>query len=42
MKIKDLLSKIIIPGFQGQSLYEVSMFFYKDFWKAQLQQGHQL
>ena len=29
MKIKDLLSKIIIPGFQGQSLYEVSMFFYK-------------
>ena len=29
MKIKDLLSKIIIPGFQGQSLYDVSMFFYK-------------
>ena len=29
MKIKVLLSKIIIPGFQGQSLYDVSMFFYK-------------
>lgn len=29
MNIKNLLCKIIIPGFQGQSLYEVSMFFYK-------------
>ena len=29
MKIKSLLSKIIIPSFQGQSLYDVSMFFYK-------------
>jgi len=29
MKIKNLLCKIIIPGFQGQSVYDVSMFFYK-------------
>ena len=29
MKIKNLLKRIIIPGFRGQSLFQVSMFFYK-------------
>lgn len=29
MKIKNLLNRIIIPGFRGQSLFQVSMFFYK-------------
>lgn len=29
MKIKELSQKLIIPGFEGLSLYEVSMFFYK-------------
>jgi membrane protein len=29
LKIKELSQKLIIPGFEGLSLYEVSMFFYK-------------
>ncbi|MCS5662762.1 MAG: YihY/virulence factor BrkB family protein [Flavobacteriales bacterium] len=29
MKIKELSQKLIIPGLEGLSLYEVSMFFYK-------------
>ncbi len=29
MKFKNISNKIIMPGFQGQSLYDVSMFFYK-------------
>ena len=28
-KLQKVLSKIIIPGFQGQSLYDVSIFFYR-------------
>ena len=28
MKIKELSKKLIVPGFEGLSLYEVSMFFY--------------
>jgi len=29
LKIKELTKKIVIPGFEGLNLYEVSMFFYK-------------
>ena len=29
MSLKDYTKKLIIPGFEGLSLYEVSMFFYK-------------
>jgi len=29
MKFKNISNKIIMPGFQGQSLYDVSIFFYK-------------
>ena len=29
MKIKELSKKLIVPGFEGLNLFEVSMFFYK-------------